>query len=266
MGIRPDISAALSTVAHEMNEPRELQTVLGTIVTTAAQSLPGIDHVGITIAGRDGQMETMAGTDPFVWDLDRLQYELHEGPCVHAIAVDPVTTVEWTSHEQRWPRFMPLAVARGLRSQMGLRLFTERETLGGLNLYSTSSDTIDLDALHMAELFAAHASLALGHARREEQLTTALLTRKVIGQAIGILMERYALTEDGAFGYLTRVSSHTNVKLRAVAQMVVDQRNDVSTTLGHSNGTPGPRGPDRAPAGGLPRRQPGRDDAESTSK
>jgi hypothetical protein len=78
-------------------------------------------------------------------------------------------------------------------------------------------------------------------------------------------MERYALTEDGAFGYLTRVSSHTNVKLRAVAQMVVDQRNDVST-LGHSNGTPGPRGPDRAFAGGLPRRQPGRDDAESTSK
>jgi hypothetical protein len=88
----------------------------------------------------------------------------------------------------------------------------------------------------------------------------------VIGQAIGILMERYALTEDGAFGYLTRVSSHTNVKPRAVAQMVVDQRNDTSTRLGHSNGTPGPRGPDRAPAGGLPRRQPGRDDAESPSK
>jgi GAF domain-containing protein len=144
-------------------------------------------------------METKAGTDPFVWELDRLQYELREGPCVHAIAVGPVTTVEWARREQRWPRFMPLAVAKGLRSQMGMRLYADRETLGGLKMYSTSSDTIDPDAVHMAELFAAHASLALGHARREEQLSTALLTRKVIGQAIGILMEQHALDEDGAF-------------------------------------------------------------------
>src|SRR6478735_10562332 len=123
---------------------------------------------------------------------------------------------------------MQLAVAKGLRSQIGMRLYTERETLGGLNMYSTSSDTIDADVLHMAELFAAHASLALGHARREEQLSTALLTRKVIGQAIGILMERHGLDEDGAFAYLTRVSSHSNVKLRTVAQEIVDLANDAS--------------------------------------
>ena len=96
-------------------------------------------------------------------------------------------------------------------------------------MYSTSSDTIDPDAVHMAELFAAHAALALGHARREEQLSAALATRKVIGQAIGILMERHALKEDAAFVYLTRVSSHTNVKLRTVAQEIVDLRNDEST-------------------------------------
>jgi GAF domain-containing protein len=200
MGLRPDISAALLTVAHELTEPRELQTVLDTIVETAAHSLAGIDHVGITVANRDGHMETMPGTDPIVWELDRLQYELGEGPCVHAITADPVTTVEWAGRDRRWPRFMPLAVAAGLRSQSELRLFTERETLGGLNLYSTSSDTLDPDAVHLAELFAAHASLALGHARREEQLGAAVLTRKVIGQAIGIIMERYALTKDGAFG------------------------------------------------------------------
>jgi GAF domain-containing protein len=262
MGLRPDISAALVEVAHEMNEPRELQTVLDTIVEAAAHSLPGVDHVGITIAGSNGHMETMAGSDAFVWDLDRLQYELGEGPCVHAMTSDAVTTVEWAGRDRRWPRFMPLAVAKGLRSQMGLRLFTERETLGGLNVYSTTWDTIDPDAVHMAELFAAHASLALGHARREEQLSAALLTRKVIGQAIGILMERYALTEDGAFGYLTRVSSTTNVKLRAVAREIVDQRNDVSTTLGHSNIPPAPRGPNKVPLSGLPGRHPPRDDAQ----
>jgi len=247
MAFRPDISAALTKVAHEINEPRQLQTTLDTIVATAAHSLPGINHVGITIAGKNGHMETMAGTDTFVWELDKLQFELREGPCVHAIDVDPVTTVEWARHEQRWPRFMPLAVAKGLRSQMGMRLYTERETLGGLNMYSTSSDTIDPDAVHMAELFAAHASLALGHARREEHLSTALLTRKVIGQAIGILMERHALAEDGAFAYLTRVSSHSNVKLRKVAQEIVDLRNDASTRLGHQHASPVEPDPDQGP-------------------
>jgi hypothetical protein len=149
MSVRTDISAALVKVTHEINHPVEPQTTLNTIVRTAALSLPGIDHVGITVAGSDGQIETKAGSDPFVWELDELQYELGEGPCVHAIGVEPVTTVEWARREQRWPRFMPLAVARGLRSQMGMRLYTERETLGGLNMYFTSSDTIDVDAVHM---------------------------------------------------------------------------------------------------------------------
>ena len=83
----------------------------------------------------------------------------------------------------------------------------------------------------MAELFAAHVSLALGHARREEQLTTALTTRKVIGQAIGILMERHDLDEDGAFAYLVRLSSHSNIKVRSVAQEIVAMRNDRSRSL-----------------------------------
>jgi GAF domain-containing protein len=198
-------------------------------VETTARSLPGIDHVGITIASRDGEMETKAGTDPLVWELDQLQYRLGEGPCIHAIRRDPVTTVEYAFRDHRWPRFMRVAVEKGLRSQLGLRLYTEQNTQGGLNMYSTSEDTIDPDVQHMAELFAAHASIALGRARREEQPTAALLTRKVIGQALGILMERHDLDEDHAFEYLVRVLQHSNVKLRDVAKEVVQLRHDRST-------------------------------------
>ena len=226
MAYRPDIREALVRVAREINETRSLEATLATIVDTAAQSLPGIDHVGITIAHRTGAMETIAATDPLVSALDQLQYDLGEGPCVHAILTESITRVEHAAQEPRWPRFMPPAVAWGLRSQLGMRLYGERQTLGSLNMYSTSTDTIDPDALHMAELFAAHASVALGRARREEDLTAALLTRKVIGQAIGILMERYDLDEDRAFAYLVRVSSRSNVKLRDVAREIVDQRND----------------------------------------
>jgi GAF domain-containing protein len=259
---RPDIGDALIRAARQINEPHTLQDTLDMIVETAVRSLPGMDHVGITLANRDGTMETKAGTDQLVWELDQLQYDLGEGPCLHAILDEPVTKVEYAFREQRWPQFIPRAVEMGLQSQLGMRLFTETETIGGLNMYSTSFATIDPDVMHKAELFAAQASIALGRTRREEDLNTALQTRKVIGQSIGILMERHGIDEDRAFAYLARVSSHTNIKLREVAAEVVALRNDqsrdqsvtaVSRAPGsNGNSTKAPRGPQQGAPGDVP--------------
>ena len=85
------------------------------------------------------------------------------------------------------------------------------------------------DAEDIASLFATHAAIALGHARDYDNLQTALATRKIIGQAIGILMERYDLDEDRAFAFLRRASSHSNVKLRDVAQELVRGRSGPKT-------------------------------------
>lgn len=95
-------------------------------------------------------------------------------------------------------------------------------TLGGLNLYATESDTIDPDTVWMAELLATQAAMALGHARQAEVLNQALFTRKVISQAIGILMGRYELDEDRAFAFLTCVSQDSNTKLRDIAARLVE--------------------------------------------
>lgn len=235
MATGPDIADALAQAVREINAPHDLASTLDAIVHAAERSLHGIDHVGISIAHRDGKIETKAGTDQLVWELDALQYELGEGPCVHAIEKEGVTVVNDLRHEQRWPSYVPRALQRGLKAQMGLRLFVDGETLGGLNLYSTDGDRIDPDVEHTAELFAVHAALALGRARREEKLNTALQTRKVIGQAIGIVMERYQLNEDRAFQYLVRVSQHSNIKLRDVAQRLVDQGNDRPGDAGEPN-------------------------------
>ena len=114
----------------------------------------------------------------------------------------------------------------GLRAQLALQLYNDEGAIGGLNLYSTRSPTVEPDAVRVAELFASHAAIALGRARREEQLNDALVTRKVIGQAIGLTMEHYQITEDRAFLFLVRASQTSNVKLRDVAQNVVDMAND----------------------------------------
>jgi GAF domain-containing protein len=224
-----DLASALADAARTINSPRSLDETLHTIVETAQRSLPGIDHVGVSLAHRDGRIETVAGTDQLVWELDEIQYELGEGPCYYSITAEPVVRLERVRQvdrpdgpDDRWPRYLPQALERGLRSQLGLRLHVDDETLGGLNLYSTERDVIPEETRLAAELFAAHAALALRRARTEEQLNSAIATRKVIGQAIGILMERYQLTEERAFAFLTRASTTSNIKLRNVAQELVE--------------------------------------------
>lgn len=217
----PSVAAAITEAARTIHSPRSLEDTLDTIVQTVVLALPAFNHAGISITHRDGRIETMSGTDQLVWELDSLQYELGEGPCVDSIREHPVVLVERAHHEQRWPRYIPRAIQSGLRAQLGLRLYSDGETLGGLNLYSTQSETIDPDSRELAELFATHAAIALGRARKEDQLNQAIATRKIIGQAIGIVMERYQLSEERAFQFLIRASQSGNVKLREVAQEIV---------------------------------------------
>jgi GAF domain-containing protein len=144
---------------------------------------------------------------------------------VHSLDSGDVTVVEHLRHDQRWPRFIPEAARRGVLAQFALRLYVDEHTLGALNMYSTMSETIGEDTRHMADLFATHAALALGRSRREQQLDTALQTRKLIGQAIGLVMGRYDLNEDRAFEYLVRVSSTSNTKLHDIAAHLVAEAN-----------------------------------------
>ncbi len=220
------LAEALTTAATAINRPGTLQETLDTIVQATRASVPGFDHVGISLTHSDGTLETKSGTGQLVWDLDVVQYDLREGPCYEAAAGDSQTIVaEHIRHDQRWPRYVPRAAQLGLRSQLGIRLFDHEGTIGGLNLYSTEADEVDPDAVHAASLFATHAAIALGHARKGEQMGEALASRKVIGQAIGIIMERYGIDEDRGFGFLVRASTTSNTKLREVAETLVAQGN-----------------------------------------
>jgi len=215
------VAATVTEAAVPLNASTTLDETLDSIVRAAVQTVPGFDHAGISITLRDGTIETRAGTDQLVWDLDAIQYGLREGPGYDAIRGPTVTVVDHAAHDQRWPHYMPEAAKRGLRSQLGVGLYADEQSLGGLNLYSTSSDTVADEAVLIAELFASHAAMALGRAREVSQLNEALQTRKLIGQAIGILMERYQLDDERAFQFLIRASQQGNIKLRAVAEDLV---------------------------------------------
>ncbi len=100
---------------------------------------------------------------------------------------------------------------------LSLQLYVRDEDMGALNLYSRSADGFTVDDENTGLLFASHAAVALVGARHEDSLNVGLVGRDVIGQAKGILMERYHIDAQAAFAVLLRISQSSNRKLRDIA-------------------------------------------------
>ena len=183
--------------------------------------IPQVDYANITINHyQAGELETVAPTDPMLFKLDQVQAKFREGPCYQAATQQVHVICPNLGNDERFPNYGPAAVRLGIRSQAGLRLFENNRSRGALDLYSRSLGAFDnIDQL--GALFTHQAAVAIGYASEIDNLNEAIRTRKVIGQAIGIVMERYQLNDERAFAFLTRLSQHRNVKLRLVAQEII---------------------------------------------
>jgi GAF domain-containing protein len=218
------LSAALAHAARTINQARTPSETIQTIAETALLSIPSIEHVGVSVLDRHGQAETVAATSDLVLELDKLQYSFDEGPCVDSLRDATVVAAPRIKDDPRWPRYAPAAVQLGLKAQLAVKLYLDEQgTVGGLNMYSTASEEIDPQAPGIADLFATHAAVALGKAREVDHLHQALRTREVIGQAVGLLMAQYKLDTDAAFAFLVRTSSHSNIKVRDIAEQMIEK-------------------------------------------
>jgi GAF domain-containing protein len=218
---RPDLASLLARTAREINTPGDLEATLVAVVESLRGLVPPAHHVGVSMLGSDGHLETRAASDDLVWELDHAQRTLGEGPSLDALTEQHVVAADRLAHEQRWPAYVPQALARGAQAQLSVRLLADERTWGGLSLYATGTDRIDPHVVRSVTLFASHAAVAVERSHREDNLKAALRTRKMIGQAVGIAMERFGLDEEMAFRYLVRLSSNRNVKLRDIARELV---------------------------------------------
>jgi transcriptional regulator with GAF, ATPase, and Fis domain len=217
---QPDLAAALAQAALALKEPETVEQALSRLVGVALSIIPGAEQCGISVADRKS-VSTMASTDGMVDELDQLQYRLDEGPCLDAVRHHTSVVVDDMRTETRWPRFAPPAAEAGCISQMGIEIFRESGRVGGLNLYSSQPSAFDDYSRQAATLLAIHTSVVMGKVIAVDDLHHALQTRQMIGQAVGIVMYRYAVDERAAFAYLTRTSQNSNVKLHDVAAHIV---------------------------------------------
>lgn len=216
-----ELAETFAEVARALLEEHDVDSSLDRICKLAVKTVEACEAAGISIA-EGKKVRSRSTTNDLPRLVDEIQSETQEGPCVDAIKEHEVFLTGSLSEEQRWPDFAQRAQERtGVESILSVRLFASEETFGSLNLYSSQRDAFDDQDIAVASVFAAHASVALATATREEQLEGKAASRDVIGMAKGIVMARQKVSDDEAFAILRRASQRMNVKLRELAEQVV---------------------------------------------
>jgi len=215
----------LADAVRDLDAQTDPPHTLQRLVELTPEFFPACDFVGVSLIER-GEVRTPAGTNERLRALDEAQYEIGQGPCRDAIRTHATVVVHDLATDPRWPSWGRAMVSElGIRSSLSFRLFTRPDrTWGALNVYSTEIDGFSDEDVVQGQTIAALAAVALARSINDEQLASALQTRTTIGQAIGIVMERYQLDADHAFSVLRRISSQDNLKLRDLAAQVVATR------------------------------------------
>lgn len=229
-----DLHSAMGDLAGLVAERLGLPDLLSHVATFAVRAIPGADGAGVTLLKvdrPDNLVQVLASSHPFVAEIDEIQYTvLREGPCITAAHERRTVRSGSLGGESMWPRFGPRVGRMGVHSALSLPLIVSDHVVGAINVYARAKDAFDDHAAELGELFATPAAVAVHNAQvlaqaqaLAAQLQSALSSRPIIDQAIGILRGRTGGTSDEAFSSLRQMSQADHVKLTLVAQKIVDE-------------------------------------------
>ena len=229
-----DLRAGIGDLAGLVADSLGLPELLGEVAAFAVRAIPGADGAGVTLLRVDrvdNMVEALAASAPFVAEIDEIQYvTLHEGPCITAALERRTVRSGSLGGEKMWPRFGPRVGRLGVHSALSLPLLLPDQVVGAINVYAHGKDVFDEHAAELGELFAKPAAVAVHNAQiladlraLTVQLQTALSTRPVIDQAIGLIRGRTGRSAEDAFTQLRAISQADHRKLADVAQHIVDE-------------------------------------------
>jgi transcriptional regulator with GAF, ATPase, and Fis domain len=220
---RAALCAAMNDIAGHFDRQDDLETTLGAVTGAAVDLIDGVDYADV-LTMSDGEFRSMTPTDPMVVELDELQRTAGRGPCLEAATSDSIVRSSDLRSDGRWPSFAAGAVQRGVHSILSFQLYTHEKGAGALNLFGLAPRVFDSESETTGVMLATQAAIALITDGRHHQFESALASRDVIGQAKGIIMERYGVDAVAAFNMIRKLSQDTNEKVSLVAQRVIDSR------------------------------------------
>jgi GAF domain-containing protein len=228
-----DLQGGISDLAGLVAGSMGLPELLAEVAAFAVRAIPGADAVGVALLRTDrseGVIAESAATAPVVDEIDRLQYDaLREGPCLTAAEGATVRSGS-LGGEKRWPRFGPRVGRLGVHSVLASPLTVSGHVVGVMGVYGHDKNVFDDHAVDLAELFGKPAAVAVHNAQilaraiaLTVQLQSALATRPVIDQAIGLIRGRTGRSAEESFAQLRAISQAEHQKVSEVAQHVVDE-------------------------------------------
>ncbi|ADB31145.1 ANTAR domain protein with unknown sensor [Kribbella flavida DSM 17836] len=224
MSMEHSSAEAFGRLAAELQDADGVEQTVEAVVQYALQAV-WCEYASVVLITKRRRPQIMALTDPKLAELYRSQIDAGTGPMITALEQRSALLIPDVLAEARWSaQWSEQMVAAGIRSAMHLPMLVAGRPEAVLSLYSDKPDGFTDDDLAVAHILAQHGSAAVAAARNQVSLTEAVDARKLVGQALGILMERYRLDEVRAFEVLRRYSQDNNRKLRDVAQELLDTR------------------------------------------
>ena len=201
----------------------ETSVGLGELLGSGAQHVPGCQYAGITLADKSRTVTSVAATHRYAMLLDAIQNRYGEGPCLSAVWEHHMMHVDDLNVDQRWPLYQRYALEQTpIRSILSYELFVDGGSMASLNFFSDHPHVFTDESRELGRVFATHVALAWSMMRRQDQFRSALASRDVIGQAKGVIMERFNLDAVEAFELLSRLSQQSNTKLIDIAKALID--------------------------------------------
>ena len=210
---------------------KSFEETMSRLADLAVQAIDGADACSVSLSTSGGkELETVASTGEVGEKIDGLQRETGQGPCMSSLEESATFHIPNMEDDETWPTFSKRAADEtGIASMLSFVLRLSDEETGALNMLSTKNDAFSDEDLDAGTLFAAQAAVAMadavGHAhdeRKISELEEGMKTRQVIGEAVGILMGTRRVTADEAFEILRTTSQNSNMKLRNIAEKVVE--------------------------------------------
>lgn len=225
----PELIESVEALARLVLVEEDVDSTSQRIVQLAVHAIDGAEDASISLFEK-GKITTVASTSDVGRQIDSLQYETAEGPCLSSIERHATFHIADVETDETWPSFSKRAATEtGTRSMVTVVLELHDGARAALNLSSSEVDAFSEEDITMSAVFAAQAGVALGNAlthanslKKVAELEEGMRTRQVIGQAVGIIMSTRQVDADEAFDILRKISQAANIKLRDIATRLVD--------------------------------------------
>lgn len=209
-----------SEMARQLQAENDPAVIMQRIVRAAVFEIPGATDAAITLV-QHGVVSSPVHTSETATLVGQAQSDTGEGPCLDTSRQEITMRADDLESDSRWPNFGPIAVSHGVRSILSFQLFVERDKMGALDVYADTAHAFTAESENIGLLLASHAAIAMSANRQVANLRAAVDTRDLIGQAKGVLMERYKINAAQSFDLLVASSQALHRKLRDIADELV---------------------------------------------